>query len=129
MGRHVENSGTSFDLRRSAQLAGLVGGLAWVFAFFLADGGGLERAVLWLGAILLTAALFALGLLLVRSDVLALRVFVALALPALVWGVFGIVHESTADPELVDAAFGAIVGAVSMLRLGRPGVGVPRATL
>jgi len=129
MGRHVENSGNPFDLRRSAQLAGLAGGLAWVFAFFLADGGALERAVLWLGAVLLTTALVALGLLLVRSDVLALRVFVALALPALVWGVFGIVHQSTTDPELVDAAFGAIVGGVSMLRLGRPGVGVPRATL
>jgi hypothetical protein len=128
MGRHVENSGNSFDLRRSAQLAGLAGGLAWVFAFFLADGGGLERAVLWLGAILLTAALVALGLLLVRSDVLALRAFVALALPALVWGVFGIVHQSTTDPELVDAAFGAVVGAASMLRLGRP-TGEPHATL
>ena len=129
MGRHAENSGNLFDLRRSAQLAGLVGGLAWVFAYFFDDGGGLQRNVLRLGAILLTFALFGLGLLLVRSDVLSLRVFVALALPTLVWGVFGIVHESAADPGVVDAAFGAVVGLVSGLRLGHHGAGVPRATL
>jgi hypothetical protein len=129
MGRHAEVSGTRFDLRRTAQLAGLAGGLAWVVTLFLDDGGSLERALLWAGTILLTVALFGLGLLLVRSDVLALRVFVALALPTLVWGVFAIVHDSTADPELVDAVFGAIVGLVSGLRLGHHGRGVPRATL
>jgi hypothetical protein len=129
MGRHAENSGTLFDLRRSARLAGLAGGLAWVLAYFLADGRGLTRAVLWLGAILLTVALFGLGLLLVRSDVLALRVFVALALPTLVWGVFGIVHQSAAEPRLVDATFGAVVGVVSGLRLGRHHARLPRATL
>ena len=99
MGRHVEVSGTLFDLRRTAQLAGLAGGLAWVVTLFLDDGGSLERALLWAGTILLTVALFGLGLLLVRSDVLALRVFVALALPTLVWGVFGIVHGSANDPD------------------------------
>jgi hypothetical protein len=129
MGRHAEDSGTLFDLRRSAQLAGLAGGLAWVSAYFLDDGGGVESAVLWAGAFLLTVALFGLGLLLVRSDVLALRVFVALALPTLVWGVFGIVHQSADDPGLVDAVFGAIVGLVSAIRLGHHAAGVPRATL
>jgi hypothetical protein len=129
MGRHAEASGTPSDLRRTAPLAGLTGGLAWVVAFFLPDGGGVETALLWLGAILLTVALFGLGLLLVRSDVLALRVFVGIALPTLVWGVFGIVHQSAIDPGLVDAVFGAIVGLVSALRLGHHGAGVPRATL
>jgi hypothetical protein len=129
MGRHVEASGTPLDLRRSAEVAGLVGGLAWVAAYFLDDGGGFESVVVWLGAALLTLALFALGLLLVRSDVLALRVFVALALPTLVWGVFGIVHQSASNPQVVDAVFGAVVGLVSALRLGRHPSGVPRATL
>jgi len=129
MGRHVEHSGTLHDLRRTTQLAGLTGGVAWVVAFFPSDGGGLEHALLWGGAILLTLALFGLGLLLVRSDVLALRVFVALALPTLVWGVFGIVHGSSADPDLVDAVFGAVVGLVSALRLRHRETGVPRATL
>lgn len=129
MGRHAEASGTPFDLRRTTQLAGLTGGLAWVVAPFLADGGSLKTTLLWAGAILLTVTLFGLGLLLVRSDVLALRVFVALALPTLVWGVFAIVHDSAAEPELVDAVFGAIVGLVSGLRLGHHRSGVPRATL
>ena len=129
MGRHAEVSGTQLDLRTAARLAGLAGGLAWVVAFFLPAGGGAERAVLWLGAILLTVALFGLGLLLVRSDVLALRGFVALALPTLVWGVVGILHQSANDPGLVDAVFGAVVGLVSALRLGHHGAGVPRATL
>jgi hypothetical protein len=129
MGRHAEDSGNLFDLRRSVRLAGLAGGLAWVLAYFLDDDESVTRVVLWVGAILLTVALFGLGLLLVRSDVLALRVFVALALPTLVWGVFGIVHQSAAEPRLVDAAFGAIVGVVSGLRLGHHHAGLPRATL
>jgi hypothetical protein len=129
MGRHAEASGTPLDLRRAAPLAGLTGGVAWVAAYLLPDGGGLETAVLWVGAVLLTVALFGLGLLLVRSDVLALRVFVAVALPTLVWGVFALVHDSSGDPELIDAVFGAVVGLVSGLRLGHHGRGVPRATL
>ncbi|HEX3295659.1 MAG TPA: hypothetical protein VHR85_02470 [Nocardioides sp.] len=129
MGRHVEASGTALDLRRAAPIAGLTGGVAWVLAYVLPDGGTLETTVLWAGAVLLTVALFGLGLLLVRSEVLALRVFVALALPTLVWGVFALVHGSLSDPERVDAVFGAIVGLVSGVRLGRHGSGVPRATL
>ncbi len=129
MGRHAEASGTRVDLRRTAQLTGLTGGIAWVLAYVVPDGGSLARALLWLGAILLTVALFDLGLLLVRGDVLALRIFVALALPTLVWGVFGIVHGSASDPGLVDAVFGGVVGVVSGIRLGRHGTGVPRATL
>jgi hypothetical protein len=129
MGRHVEASGTLLDLRRTAQLAGLTGGFAWVVTLVLTDGGALQTTVLWVGAVLLTVALFGLGLLLVRSDVLALRVFVALALPTLVWGVLGIVRDAAADPGLVDAAFGAAVGIVSALRLGRHDTGSRRATL
>jgi hypothetical protein len=129
MGRHVEASGTSLDLRRTAQVSGLAGGLAWVAAYFLDDGGGVEYAVLWVRAVLLTVAHFGQGLLLVRSDVLVLRVFVGIALPTLVWGVFGIIHQSASDPGLVDAVFGAVVGLVSGLRLGRHAGGVPRATL
>jgi hypothetical protein len=129
MGRHAEDSGTLLDLRRTAQIAGLTGGAAWVVAFFLSGGGGLERALLWVGAVLLTAALVGLGALLVRGDVLALRIFVALALPTLVWGVFGIVHDALSDPDLIEALFGAVVGVVSAVRLGRRGSDVPRATL
>jgi hypothetical protein len=129
MGRHADASGNLLDLRRAAPLAGLIGGLAWVAAFFAPDGSGPRAVLLRVGAVLLTVALFGLGMLLVRGDVLALRVFVGLALPTLVWGVFAIVHQSAADPDDVDVAFGAVVGLVSALRLRRHGSGVPRATL
>jgi hypothetical protein len=128
MGRHVEASGTPFDLRRLTQIAGLVGGAVWVLASFLPDGGAAEVALLRVGAVVLTVALCGLGLLLVRSDFLALRIFVAVAVPLLVWGVFAIVHQSLSDPEVVDGVFGAIVAVVSAVRLGHQG-GASRATL
>jgi hypothetical protein len=129
MGRHAEAPRSAFDLRRTVQLAGLVGGLAWVLALLLPDGGILEHACLWVGAVLLTGTLLGLGLLLVRSDVLALRLFVSLACPALVWGVFGLVHGAPSDPRLVDAVFGALVGLVCLAGLGHRRDGVARATL
>jgi hypothetical protein len=128
MGRHVEASGTPFDLRRLTQIAGLVGGAVWVLASFLPDGGAAEVALLRVGVVVLTVALCGLGLLLVRSDFLALRIFVAVAVPLLVWGVFAIVHQSLSDPEVVDGVFGAIVAVVSAVRLGHQG-GASRATL
>jgi hypothetical protein len=128
MGRHVEASGTPFDLRRLTQIAGLVGGAVWVLAYFLPDDGVAEGALLRVGAVVLTVAFCGLGLLLVRSDFLALRIFVAIAVPLLVWGVFVIVHQSLSDPEVVDGVFGAVVAVVSAVRLGHQG-GASRATL
>lgn len=98
-------------------------------AYFLSGGGVVETALLWAGALLTTVALGGLGLLLVRSDVLALRVFVALALPTLVWGVFGIVHGSASAPRLVDAVFGAVVALVCGVRLRHHSTEASRATL
>jgi O-antigen/teichoic acid export membrane protein len=121
MGRHAETAVGPLDLRRTAQAAGLVGGIAWVVAYFLPNDPRTAPAtlLLWLGLLLLTVALFGLGLLLVKSDVLPLRVFVALALPTLVWGVFAIVRDSASDRPLVDAVFGAAVGLISGLQLVR----------
>ncbi|HET7068869.1 MAG TPA: hypothetical protein VFI21_14815 [Nocardioides sp.] len=129
MGRHVDASPGPLGLRRSSQLAGLVGGAAWVVASFLADGAAARAGLLPIGAVLLTVALLGLGLLLVRSDFLALRVFVAVAVPALVWGVFAIVHQSVSDPQGVDAAFGAVVGLVCGAGLAHRSRRAPRATL
>jgi hypothetical protein len=128
MGRHADAAGSPLDLRRAAQLGGLLGGIAWVVAYFLPDGGSGANLLLAAGAVLLTLAMFGLGLMLVRSDFLALRVFVGVALPTLVWGVFGVVHQSASDPGLVDAVFGAVIGLVAGLRLGHRGA-APRATL
>ncbi len=55
---------------------------------------------------------------LVRERLPGLRVFVALALPTLVWCVFALVRDSVSDEQLVDAVFGAFVG---LLVRGDPG--------
>jgi hypothetical protein len=127
MGRHADAAETSFGLRRGAQVAGLVGGVAWVVGSFLTESGAADL-LLPLGAVLLTLALFGLGLRLVRSDFLALRVFVGIALPTLVWGVFGVIHQSVADQSLVDGVFGAVCGLVSAAGLTQRGA-ARRATL
>jgi hypothetical protein len=128
MGRHADAAGTPLDLRRGAQVAGLLGGIAWVAASFLPDGGAAANVLFLVGSVLLTLAMFGLGLMLVRSDFLALRVFVGIALPTLVWGVFGVVHQSASDPGRIDAVFGAVCGLVAGLRLSHRGE-APRATL
>jgi len=130
MGRHAETAGTPLDLRRTAQASGLGGGLAWVVTSFLPSDPrtALATALLWLGLLLLSVALLGLGLLLVRSDVLVLRWFVALALPTLVWSALAVVRDSASDPSLVDAVFGASVGLVSGVQLVRRR-SLPRATL
>jgi len=126
MGRHTDGAGASTALRRIAQVSGLTGGVAWVGTAFL-DAGGARDALFWVGAVLLTVALFGLGLLLVKSDVLVLRIFVALALPTLVWGVVSLLRDAF-DEDLVDAVFGALVAVISAVRLRRRRDG-GRATL
>jgi hypothetical protein len=105
--------------RRIAQLCGLVGGVAWLVAYFVTSGGTAADALLWVGVVLLTVALFELGLLLVRSDFLLLRLFVALALPTLVWAVLGLILGSVSDRTVVEAVFGAVVALISGVQLLR----------
>jgi hypothetical protein len=119
MGRHTDSSGGLTNPRRIAQVCGLVGGVAWLVTLFLAGGGTPAHALLWVGVVLLTVALLELGLLLVKSDVLLLRVFVALALPTLVWGVLGLILGSTSDRAAVEAAFGTAVALISGVQLLR----------
>ena len=115
--------------RRTAQICGLVGGAAWVATYFLDSDGPREGAALGRWALLLTIALFAIGMMLVKSDVLPLRVFVALALPTLVWGVFALVRDSVSDEQLVDAVFGAVIGAALGGAPAPPLDGPPRHAL
>lgn len=105
--------------RRIAQVCGLVGGVAWLVTYFLSSGGTAADVLLWVGAALLTVALLELGLLLVKSDFLLLRLFVALALPTLVWGVLGLVLGSVSDRTVVEAAFGTVVALISGVQLLR----------
>ena len=119
MGRHVDAAETATGVRRTAWVCGLLGGVAWVATYVLVPDSGVTKALLWSGGVLLTFALFVIGMMLVKSDVLALRVFVALALPTLVWGVFALVRDSVSSPQVVDAVFGALVGLGSVLVLTR----------
>jgi hypothetical protein len=119
MGRHVDAAGPPPDARRTAQVCGLVGGLAWVMTFFLGADSGAAEALLWVGGLLMTVALLVLGLMLVKSDMLPLRLFVAVALPTLVWGVVALARGSAHDPRVVDLVFGAVVAGLSALQLAR----------
>ena len=127
MGQHIDAAGPR-NARRTAQICGLVGGAAWVALYFLDADTALAKALLWGGGVLLTIALVAIGMMLVKGDVMLLRVFVALALPTLVWGVFALVRDSVSNEELVDAVFGAFVGLLSVALLARPST-ARRATL
>lgn len=127
MGQHIDAAGPR-NARRTAQICGLVGGAAWVALYFLDADTALVKALLWGGGVLLTIALVAIGMMLVKGDVMLLRVFVALALPTLVWGVFALVRDSVSNEELVDAVFGAFVGLLSVALLARPST-ARRATL
>jgi hypothetical protein len=119
MGRHVDAAGPLTGVRRTAQLCGLVGGAAWVIGYVVDPGGSAAATLLWGGALLLTVALVSLGARLVKSDVLLLRLFVAVALPTLVWGVFLLVRDGVSDVELLDAAFGGAVALLSAVGLIR----------
>ena len=127
MGQHIDAAGPR-NARRTAQICGLVGGAAWVALYFLDADTALAKALLWGGGVLVTIALVAIGMMLVKGDVMLLRVFVALALPTLVWGVFALVRDSVSNEELVDAVFGAFVGLLSVALLARPSA-ARRATL
>ncbi|MGA8247390.1 MAG: hypothetical protein WB797_10825 [Nocardioides sp.] len=119
MGRHTDSGRGLLGPRRIAQVCGLVGGVAWLVTYFLARDGTAANVLLWGGAALLTVALLELGLLLVRSDFLLLRLFVALALPTLVWGVLSLILGAVSDRTVVEAAFGAVVALISGAQLIR----------
>src|SRR5690349_83362 len=107
---------------RAAQLSGLLGGVAWVAAAFLWQGGDdpLELGLFWLGAVLLTLFLLDLGMLLVKRGLLALRVFVACALPLLVWMVVVFAATAADDDGIVWGLAGAAVAVLAVVQLARP---------
>ena len=114
------------DTRHAAHWAGLVGGLLWVFKLFV---GALDPVLSWVGAVLITVSLVQLGLMLVKSDFVALRVFVGLAVPAVVWSVVLVARPGVPNGDVLDAAFGAVVALVALTQVFGPGAGSHRATL
>jgi hypothetical protein len=107
---------------RAAQVVGLVGGVAWVVAALLWDGGDdpLELGLFWLGAALVTVFLLEIGTLLVKRGLLALRLFVACALPLLFWMVVAFVATSASDDGIVWGLAGAAVAVFAVVQLARP---------
>ena len=100
------------SLRTYAGTTGLLGGAAWVGRYFVTQDG-----LWWAGLALLTLACAATGAGLVSSSAMALRVFVAVAFPALVGSVWWVVRDGGADVHVVDAAFGAAVAVVAVIAL------------
>ncbi len=103
-------------------MVGLLGGAAWVAAFFVWDGGDdpLELALFWAGAALVTLFLLELGMVLVKRGLLALRLFVACALPLLFWMVVSFAATSVDDDGIVWGVAGAATAAFALARLMRP---------
>jgi hypothetical protein len=117
------------SLRQVSQVLGLLGGIAWVFHYFLTDDASapLARGLFWGGVVLITLALLELGLMLVKSGVAVLRVFVACVLPVFFWTVASLVVPSAADEAAGYAVMGSAVAALFLLLLARRGP--QRATL
>jgi hypothetical protein len=109
-------------MMRATQVLGLVGGVAWVAAAFLWEGGDdpLELGLFWAGAVCLTLFLLELGMLLVKRGLLALRLFVACALPLLVWMVVAFAATSASDDGIVWGMTGAAVAVFAVVQLARP---------
>jgi hypothetical protein len=88
-------------LRSVATAFGLVGGLCWVVRV-LVD----QDVLAWAGLILLGVASAVAGAALVKSSAVPLRLFVAVAFPALVWSVLELVRDAGPDRS-IDGGFGA----------------------
>jgi len=118
---HAQGAQVPARLTRAAQAIGLLGGLAWVVAAFLWDGGEdpVELGLFWAGAAMITLFLLELGTLLVKRGLLALRLFVACALPLLCWMVVAFA-ASSADDGIVWGVAGAAVAVFATVQLARP---------
>ena len=102
-------------------MVGLLGGVAWVVVAFLWEGGDdpLELGLFWAGVALDHLVLPELGMLLVKRGLLALRLFVACALPLLFWMVVVFVASSASDDAVVWGIAGAAVGLFAMVLVAR----------
>jgi hypothetical protein len=110
------------NLRRAAQVAGLLGGVAWLVTAFLWEGGDdpLELGLFWTGAVLVTLFLLELGMLQVKRGAMALRLFVACALPLLFWMVLAFAASSASEDGVVYGIAGGAVLLFAVVQLSRP---------
>jgi len=118
---HAQGAQVPVRLTRAAQVIGLFGGLAWLVAAFLWDGGDdpVELGLFWAGAAMITLFLLEIGTLLVKRGLLALRLFVACALPLLFWMVVAFAASSASDDGIVWGIAGAAVVVFAVVQLAR----------
>jgi len=96
-------------LRTYAGTTGLLGGAAWVVRYFVS-----QDAVWWAGLALLGLACAATGAALVSSSAVALRLFVAVAFPALAASVWWVIRDGAGDDVMVDAVFGGVAALAAL---------------
>lgn len=101
------------SLRTYAGTTGLLGGVAWVVHNLVT-----QDALWWAGLALLVLATAATGAALVSSSAVALRLFVAVAFPALAASVWWVVRDGAGDELVVDAVFGAVAALAAVVALG-----------
>jgi hypothetical protein len=104
------------NVRALARVCGLLGGTCWVVR--LVRGGEVGDPLYWAGLALLFIGMFGLGTALVSKEALWLQVIVGVAFPLLVWSVVEVLHAS-ADPVVIDAVAGVVIGLACLLALGR----------
>lgn len=103
-----------------AKLAGVVGGLCWLFQAAINQydaAGAAVNAMFWGGAALIAVALVGMGAALV-SAAPALRVLVGLCVPVLVFSILSALRGEAASENVIDGGFGlvlALVCAASLL--------------
>ena len=116
-------------VRRVAQVCGVLGGLAWVAAWALWTDGDepVQLGLFWGGAAFITFFLLELGTLLVKRGLLALRLFVACALPLLFWMVIAFAADASDDDGIVWGVAGVATTVFAFVLLVRPTP--PTATL
>ncbi|HET7431138.1 MAG TPA: hypothetical protein VFJ89_06495 [Nocardioides sp.] len=108
-------------------LTAVLGGLAWVLRWVLADRGAAESAdtaLFWAGLVLLAVAVAGLGAGLVSSSATWLQAIVAVAFPLLVWSVIEVLKDSY-DEDAVDAVAAVVVVVLALLVARRRGTGRP----
>ena len=99
-------------LRTYAGTTGLLGGAAWVVRYFVE-----QEAVWWAGLALLALACVTTGAALVSSSAVALRLFVAVAFPALAVSVWWVIRDGGVDAHVIDAVFGGVAALAALATL------------
>jgi hypothetical protein len=110
---------SSMNVTRAAALAAVLGGLVWVVAAAVDQGGNVNPTLRGVGLLCVLAALAASGYALVPTAPLWLRALVCLATPALGYAVWATVRDAFDTNSLPVLAGGLVALAIGGLVLAR----------